>query len=694
MYNMYFYVEGKELNNIVEMKSTKTAKRETDKKNEIKKTAAGKNTENSSEQIKAKKFLLGTYFSKVLKYIAGFFIAAAVAVEKGWKPIETALKKVAGSVKKSWKKITGPVIVLLKKLEDRYVEARERFDKTRVGEATAKIDRILYSSQYIMGARLRRNNRILRRWIIAQNREVRGSIADSWHRFWARLRLRWLNFWNRKFASIHQAKVRIRMSLRRIRTAEQKRVLVYAKESLLIVIAVIRPVFYFFVAIINYVLPIAAALLLISVIHYFNTLTFAFSVEYDGEVIGYVENEAKFDEAERIVKARIINEEYLQPADSVPRFTLCVIDAKEFTSVDTLANRIITASGNDVQTAYGLYIDDEFIGATDDNIGVLKLLDARLEGYRTGAAGEVVSFVNKVKISEGIYPSTSILSLNAIEQQLDSEVEGERYYTVVAGDSPLRIANKNNMKLADLVALNPNIMKSLFGGDEVLISKSEPFLGIKVTRREVYEVEVPYGTERVSDSSLYNGVTSIKSAGVPGISEQVADVTYVDGVEVERNIISTTEITAPVNQILSVGTYIAKPSGNTGSVSGGGLNTSASFIWPTAAGKISCGWLGYSGHYAIDIAAPRGTAIFASAPGTVVFVKRLYYGYGLHLKIDHGGGVQTLYAHCSNVFVRAGDYVRQGQHIAAMGMTGRASGPHLHFEISINGKRVNPLHYL
>ncbi len=629
--------------------------------------------------------------------------ADAPAAKRGvWKP----LKKVGAFFAAAalfFARLFSRAFKGVGKLIDRFILTKPGQALVRavyaVEKAFSRLGRAIYRALYIFGARLLRSSRRMRRRYAKRYLDFCDDISDRWKRFWARFKLHWLNFWSRRLAPFHGAKVEVKMCVQRIRDAGhtgKRPIIALLCELPLIIWACLKPLLQVILALFNYAAPIAAALLLVTVIRYFNSLTFAFAVEYDGEVIGYVESETKFDEAERIVRDRVINEEYLQPTDSIPRFTLCVIDRDKFTSTEALANRIISASGNDVQTAYGLYIDDQFIGATDDRDALLDALDARLDQYRTGAAGEVVSFVNKIQLSEGIYPSTSILPLSTIEQQLDSEVEGERYYTVVKGDSPIRIANKNNMKLADLVALNPGIMDHVYGGDEVLISKSEPFLGIKVTRRETYEVEVPYGTERVSDPKVYNGVTSVKSKGIPGVSEQIADVVYIDGVEVERNIISTTEITPPVNQVLSVGTYLPKPSSSSGVGSGssGSSKVSTAFIWPVNGGTITCRFRGYVGHSGLDIGAPRGTDIYASAPGTVVFVKRLYYGYGLHLKIDHGGGVATLYAHCSNVYVSAGDFVSQGQRIAAVGMTGRATGPHCHFEIQINGVAVNPQNYI
>lgn len=98
-------------------------------------------------------------------------------------------------------------------------------------------------------------------------------------------------------------------------------------------------------------------------------------------------------------------------------------------------------------------------------------------------------------------------------------------------------------------------------------------------------------------------------------------------------------------------------------------------------------------HAGIDIAAPTGTPIRASASGTVVTAGSMR-GYGNTVIIDHGGGFSTLYGHCSRLYVRSGQRVNQGDRIAAVGSTGLSTGPHLHFEIRINGRPVNPASYL
>ena len=100
-----------------------------------------------------------------------------------------------------------------------------------------------------------------------------------------------------------------------------------------------------------------------------------------------------------------------------------------------------------------------------------------------------------------------------------------------------------------------------------------------------------------------------------------------------------------------------------------------------------------SAHTGLDIAAPIGTPIKVVANGTVTFAA--YSGsYGYLVKVDHGNGVETWYAHTSKMYVKMGQEVKAGDTIATVGNTGNSTGPHLHLEIRINGEHVNPQKYL
>ena len=109
-------------------------------------------------------------------------------------------------------------------------------------------------------------------------------------------------------------------------------------------------------------------------------------------------------------------------------------------------------------------------------------------------------------------------------------------------------------------------------------------------------------------------------------------------------------------------------------------------------------WRG-GNHGAVDIGngGINGANIYAMKGGEVIIAKTSYtpgYDYGKYVVIDHGNGFQSLYAHCSDIYVSVGQMVKQGDTIAAVGSTGWSTGPHLHFEIRKDGTRVDPLKYV
>ncbi|MBI4426311.1 MAG: peptidoglycan DD-metalloendopeptidase family protein [Candidatus Kerfeldbacteria bacterium] len=121
-------------------------------------------------------------------------------------------------------------------------------------------------------------------------------------------------------------------------------------------------------------------------------------------------------------------------------------------------------------------------------------------------------------------------------------------------------------------------------------------------------------------------------------------------------------------------------------IGGGRLN------WPTVGRRINQ-YFRY-GHTGIDAECAYGNPLFAAREGTVSAVVYQRWGYGYHIVINHGGGLQTLYGHASKIFVKPGQRVSRGQTIAMCGSTGRSSGTHVHFETWVSGRKVNPLTYL
>ncbi len=128
-----------------------------------------------------------------------------------------------------------------------------------------------------------------------------------------------------------------------------------------------------------------------------------------------------------------------------------------------------------------------------------------------------------------------------------------------------------------------------------------------------------------------------------------------------------------------------------------GKNLSPRLMWPVAKHKVTQKFHyedSGSPHDGIDISVPKGTRIYAPADGRVVYAGQKFRGYGKMVLIRHSPRIATLYGHCHKLLVKEGDKVKKGNLIALVGNTGRASAPHLHFEVRLDRSPVNPLVYL
>jgi murein DD-endopeptidase MepM/ murein hydrolase activator NlpD len=147
---------------------------------------------------------------------------------------------------------------------------------------------------------------------------------------------------------------------------------------------------------------------------------------------------------------------------------------------------------------------------------------------------------------------------------------------------------------------------------------------------------------------------------------------------------ASASLAAQIRQAQSVSSYSA----------GDSTPSAAGFIWPVNGPVVSpFGWRWGRMHEGIDIAVGYGTPIRAAASGRVVYAGWMS-GYGNLVAIDHGGGISTAYGHQSSIGVSVGEIVAQGQTVGYVGCTGHCFGPHLHFEVRVNGAPVDPLGYL
>ncbi len=469
-----------------------------------------------------------------------------------------------------------------------------------------------------------------------------------------------------------------------------------ASEAFSYVYCGIRNNHSFFGTIFNYAAPVLGVVVLFNVVTAAMNVTYALDITADGQHVGYVTDEAVLTEAQDMLRQRII-----RTADDTsnfemnPEISVVAVNADLVSDVDDMTDNLIRMSNEDISEAQGLYIDGDFYGAVTDTALIENILYKTLDSYRTGAENETVSFVKDIELRQGLYLTDSIVSSEEMENLLLSNQEAEITYTVVEGDSPILIADKNGIPYSEFKALNPGIEETCLIGQQTLIATEKPFLSVKVTREETYTEDIAYETETTEDNSQYEGYTKTVQEGQNGVREITASVEYVDGYETSREVLSTEVLQEPVTEKIVKGTKqkVSYSTGKVLSASSGSGSYGGSFIWPVGGngGYISCYYS--SGHKAIDIANSYGTNIYASASGTVILAG-WYSTYGKAVIIDHGNGVQTLYAHNSSLNVSVGQYVSQGQVIAAMGSTGYSTGNHCHFEIRINGGRYNPLNYL
>ncbi len=260
-------------------------------------------------------------------------------------------------------------------------------------------------------------------------------------------------------------------------------------------------------------------------------------------------------------------------------------------------------------------------------------------------------------------------------------------YEVVSGDVPSTIAEKNNMRLSSLYDLNPGLEDnetSLQIGEDLIVTVPEPEMSIEVVERIVYDVAIPKSYTYTSNPNEYMGTNETTNYGADGVKEITATVTKVNGLEIDRVIESEVVIKDPISAVISKGIKALPSKGATGT-----------FISPLTEYNITSyfGPRWNASHRGIDMAANYGSSVRAS-DGGVVTTSGWHSSYGYLIEIDHGNGIKTRYAHNSKLIVSVGDYVSQYQEISKVGSTGNSTGPHVHFEIIINGSVVNPLDYI
>lgn len=448
----------------------------------------------------------------------------------------------------------------------------------------------------------------------------------------------------------------------------------------------------------NYIAPAVCIVFLIGLIKYSSTLQYAISVTYNGNDIGTIENEATYNEAQSLVQDKVTFTDN-QPLLVTPKFSVTVLNLDEsekqpVSDIDKLSETMIESGDVQIVYAYGLYINDELFGifSEDDMQKIREALDARLNEYSIVNAVNV-SFEDNIVISEGRFVQDSLSSPEAALDYINGGTEVEAYYVVQRGDTITKICENLGITREEFDADNPELSEGVQRDDIVTYHYIEPNLNVLTTYYDVYEQVIERTTEYVETSRREKYCEILLQHGSDGYENVTALVTLKNGVESDRTIVSRTVLEEMVPRKFRVGTkentYL---NGDTTII-----DKLGTFCWPLGDehGYISTlpGWRSWdsSNHMALDIAGiPRGTDIYAACSGRVTF-SGWYAAYGELVIVNCGSGYECYYGHCSKLLVEEGDYVEKGDVIAEVGMTGSATGNHLHFEMRYHGDRINPL---
>ena len=393
----------------------------------------------------------------------------------------------------------------------------------------------------------------------------------------------------------------------------------------------------------SYLMPMAAAVGLVVLVRGGLSLSFVLRVTVRGQTVGYVASEEAFDNARADVLARVNSARQLLASDNRtltwdldPTYTLTF--GRATMTESEVANEILRISGSEICEATAVYLDGSLRFVTTEGDHLRRYLNSVKAPWEDPTDQNArVSFAHDLRLVDGIYLTDSVIS----------------YADVLA-------------------ALQAN------DGED---------LQVKVSERVTETREIAYDTEIQEDSELDFGKSETVQQGVAGSEAVTRELTYLNGALIDDQVVDVQVLQSPTPEIIRRGTRLKN-----GMIGKLGTGT---FIWPVPGYRAISRWANLDPtspgfHRAVDIAAPYGTPIYACDSGTVVEVVNMHPSWGNYVKIDHGNGYKTLYAHMSSFAVQLGDTVTQGQVIGYVGNTGNSYGNHCHLEMSYNDVLFNP----
>lgn len=376
-------------------------------------------------------------------------------------------------------------------------------------------------------------------------------------------------------------------------------------------------------------------------------------------------------------------EEALAPYDTKDAYEVNLVldDTREVNVLTTQIQKkeeIVVEEEVRLSAGVQMTFDNMFQEAADSE-------DKEFDDYELGLVD--ISYADKIEVVEAYLLEEELQTVEEAVNLVTKEQETQIIYKVKSGDTLSEIALENNIPMEELIAINNELEDentTIRVDQELVITVPEPDLSIIWKDEQIYTEDYEAEVQYVPNDNWYTTQQVTLQEPSAGRRKVAAVITYKNGQEQSKEILKEEVYAEAVPKIVERGTKI--PPTYIKPISGGRLSSNyGSRSAPTKGASTN--------HKGIDWAVPIGTTVVASNTGTVTKAGWAS-GYGYAVYIKHADGRETRYAHLSKVLVKAGQTVEQGQRIALSGNTGRSTGPHLHFEIRINGSAVNPLQYL
>lgn len=409
----------------------------------------------------------------------------------------------------------------------------------------------------------------------------------------------------------------------------------------------------------------------------------------DGVVVGEVASVKTVDEALLRVNSKISS--ITGEAFSFPyeiSYKIKDTGHAQCMDINTVYDLLYGYTDEYLTEGYGLYIDSVLIAVLDSREDILSVLEA-VKNENMKLTGEDQDIANKVEIKYQEYsPDSKITAQELLSKFSITQTE------IVEEEEPVEalLSPATSLATLSLSEATPEIKQKLQealseNGNDAIV------LDFEVYYEETVRETVSYNIEYIEDDMFYEGQEFVQISGRDGLADNTYRVKYINGEEAGRELVSQSFIRKARDKVVKVGTR-PLPEKMTEAENGGKYMINPV---PTAMISDHYGWRILRGrsdyHEGFDLAAWKGTPIYAAASGEVIYAG-YNQSYGYVVKLRHADGLITIYAHCSELFVETGDMVEQAQEIGSVGATGDATGYHLHLEVVKDGEKVDPELYI